>query len=326
MAKQTRVGLLVLAALVTLVATVLSLDEQRHFWERKVPYEVHFARSNGLQEGAPVGLSGVSIGTVAAITFPEDVAARYLQVTIHVKGAAASRIRRNTLASIRTIGLLGDRYIELTPGTNDADALEAGGIIPSIDPTDYEALFGQSGDVVTNFAEVTAQVKDVLGHVQRGEGLLGGLIHNREVGEGTLEDLRQSMAHLEASTESLVTIVQRVERGEGLLGQLVRETPDSRRLMANLNEAARSVNAMANGRGAVPRLFEDKAYAERVLGSLDRTIANLEQITAKLARGEGSLGKLVHDDTLYNDASNVFARLRGNLLLRLFGGSEPKKP
>src|SRR5262245_6019654 len=255
MAKQTRAGLLVLLALVTLVLTVLSLDEQRHFWERKISYEIHFARSNGLQEGAPVGLSGVSIGTVADTTFPTDPAARYLQVTIHVKSAAASRIRRNTLASIRTIGLLGDRYIELTPGTNDAEPLEPGGIIPSLDPLDYEALFGQSGDVVTNFAEVTAQVKDVLGHIQRGEGFLGALIYDRQGGEGTVEDLRQTMAHVDAATADLATIMKRVEQGEGVLGQLVRDSPESRRLVSNLGEAARSVSMLtkrlASGRGTL---------------------------------------------------------------------------
>src|SRR5262249_3638531 len=278
MGKQTRAGLLVLLALVTLVVTVLSLDEQRHFWERKITYEVHFARSNGLQEGAPVGLSGVSIGTVADITFPADPAARYRKVTTHVKTAAAPRIRRNTLASIRTIGLLGDRYIELTPGTNDAEPLEPGGIIPSLDPLDYEALFGQSGDVVTNFAEVTAQLKDVLGHIQRGEGFLGALIYDRQGGEGTVEDLRHTMDHVEQATGALATIMKRVEKGEGLLGQLVRDTPESRKLVANLSEAARSVRQLstrlASGKGTLPKLFEDEAYGQRVLGNLDRTMAN----------------------------------------------------
>ncbi|HLK11839.1 MAG TPA: MlaD family protein [Candidatus Binatia bacterium] len=332
MAKQAKVGLLVLAALVVFMMTILTLGQQQHLFERKVTYEIHFARSNGLQQGALVSLSGVSVGSVSDMRFPADPAARYIQVTVEVNSDVAPRIRENTLASIRTFGLLGDRYVELTPGTTEAPALEPGGIIPSIDPIDYEALFGQSGDIVTNIAEVTAQLKDVLGSIQRGEGLLGAMLRNKEMGEQTLADLERTMANLQSTSQSLASILQRVDRGEGIVGHLVRNTPEGRRLLADAAHAARALDQLAGrlsrGTGALPRLFEDPRFGQRALGNLDAALADLAAIADKVNRGQGTLGRLVNDPRLYEEAEGFVGGARSSFLLRLLGlgGSKPAPP
>jgi phospholipid/cholesterol/gamma-HCH transport system substrate-binding protein len=332
MGKQTKVGLLVATALVVFMATILTLGQQQHLFERKVAYEVHFARTNGLQQGALVSLSGVSVGSVTDMRFPPDPAARYIQITLEVNSDVAPRIRENTLASIRTFGLLGDRYVELTPGTTAAPPLAPGGIIPSIDPIDYEALFGQSGDIVTNIAEVTAQLKDVLGTIQRGEGLLGAMLRNKEMGEQTLADLERSMANLASTSRSLASILQRVDRGEGIVGHLVRNTPEARRLLADATHAARAFDELAGrlsrGTGALPRLFEDPRLGERVLGNLDAALANLAAIAEKVNRGEGTLGRLVNDPRLYEEAQGFVGGARSSFLLRLlgFGGGKASAP
>src|SRR5438046_6818498 len=124
--RTTKIGLLVAIALAILMVTVFSLNQEQPFWERKVQYEVRFTRTGGLQTGAPVSLSGVSIGTVAEMRFPPDPAVNYIQVLINVKGALATRIRENTVASIRTLGLLGDRYAEHSPVRRQTRRLPTG--------------------------------------------------------------------------------------------------------------------------------------------------------------------------------------------------------
>src|SRR3989442_14206368 len=138
MSNQTRVGLLVIVAIVILMVTALSLGQGQHFWERKVPYEIHLARTNGLQEGAQVSLSGVPVGSVTGLRFPSNLSASYIVIALSVASDVTPRIRTTTLASVRTFGLLGDRYVELTPGTPEAEPIEAGGLLPSIDPGGHE--------------------------------------------------------------------------------------------------------------------------------------------------------------------------------------------
>src|SRR5947208_5658048 len=243
-AQTARVGFLVFVALAILVATIMSLGGEQKFWERKVQYEVHFARTNGLQVGAPVSLTGVAIGSVAEMRFPSDPAAAYIEVAIGVTRNVAPRLRENSVATIRTYGLLGDRYIELTAGSPDAAPVPPGGLLSSIDPIDYEAVLGQSGDIVTNIVEVTASLKDVLGAIQRGEGLLGAMVRNRELGASTLVDLQHTMTNVQQTTRALEKILRRVDRGEGMLGQLTSDTNEARELLTHVRRSARSLDAL----------------------------------------------------------------------------------
>ncbi len=339
MARQTRVGLLVLVALVLFASTVLYLGQQQHVWERKVEYRIHFARTNGLQEGSQVSLSGVPVGSVTDMHLPADPDVHHIVVTVEVTRAVAPRIRENTLASIRTFGLLGDRYVELASGTAAADVLPPGAVIPSIDPVDYEAVLGQSGDIVTNVVEVTAALRDVLQTIQRGEGLLGAMVRNREFGESMLADLRASLTNVQETSDALARILGRIDRGEGLVGRLVRDTAETRTLLARLDRAARGLETFTGrlngGQGALPRLVADRAYADRVLGDLQRSVASLDAILARLERGEGTLGRLLVDPSLYQEAHGLVAGVRRNWLLRLyrgigalwpFGNGEPAAP
>jgi phospholipid/cholesterol/gamma-HCH transport system substrate-binding protein len=274
----------------------------------------------------------VPIGTVAELRFPPDPTVSYIQVLINVKGDLAARVRENTVASIRTIGLLGDRYIELSAGTPESPPVAPGGLIASIDPTDIEAMLGQGGDIVTNIVEVTASLKDVLGSIQRGEGLFGAMLRNRELGDKTLVDLQHTMANVQGTTASLENILQRVNQGEGLLGQLTSNTREAQELLTHVRRSAKSLDELTGrlnrSNGALARLMDDEAYARRVLGNLDRALSDLADVAAKLDHGQGTLGKLVNDPSLYHDAKDLVGGARKSWLLRMLGGggSAPATP
>jgi len=322
MGSQTRVGLLVLAALVVFGTTIVTLGRQERLWERKVRYEVHLARAGGLQSGAQVSLGGVVVGSVESLAFPQDLAERYIEVRIAVAGGVAERVRENTVAAVRTLGLLGDRFIELTPGTPDVPLIPPGGLIPSIDPVDYEAMLGQSGDIVTNVVEVSTALRDVLQTIQRGEGLLGAMVANREFGDATLHDLAGTMANVRATSARLEGMLARVDRGEGLLGRLVRDTPGTDRLLVRLDHGVRELDRvatrLAEGRGLAVRLVEDRTYAERLLGDLAEAAAALREVATKIDRGDGTLGRLVNDPGLYDEARGLVGEVRESWMVSLY--------
>jgi phospholipid/cholesterol/gamma-HCH transport system substrate-binding protein len=324
MGRQLKVGVLVLTALVVFMATILTLGRQEHLWERKESYEIHLARTNGLQSGGQVSLSGVVVGSVTGLRFPANLADSYIEVTIEVGRAVTDRIRQDTVASVRTLGLLGDRYIELTPGSPDQPAIDPGGLITAIDPVDYEQVLGRSGDIVTNVVEVTTSLKDVLQTIQRGEGLLGAMVRNKEFGDATLQNLESSLQNVRQTSQRLDDILARVERGEGIAGRLLRDTPDSRKLWARLDHSVANIDALstklANGDGALVTLMEDQAYGRRVLENLDVTLHELRDVMNKVNSGQGSLGKLVNDASLYDDARGLVQDVRSSWLVSFYRG------
>jgi len=109
---QIRVGLLILTSLVIFGAAIFLMGKERRLFETKVPFEIRFSRTIGLREGAPISLAGVTVGSVESLTFAQDIRENTIVVRIRVVGDVAPRIR--------TLGLLGDKFIELSGGSPGA--------------------------------------------------------------------------------------------------------------------------------------------------------------------------------------------------------------
>lgn len=322
--KSLRVGVLVLVAVGLLIAGTFLVGREQQLWERRVDYEIRFKRINGLRSGSAVTLTGVDIGSVQEVSLPEDPNASYIRVRISVVRQSASRIRDDTVAHIRTVGLLGDKFIELSAGSPSSALRPPGSIIPAVDPIDYEELLGESGDIVTNIVEVTNSLKDVFAAIDRGEGLLGQMLRNRAQGAATLEDLQRSFAHLESTTAAVDRIAHDVESGKGALGVLLKRGDQVERLLDRLGKASAALQSLTSrlerANGALPRLLEDRQYGERLLADLHEAARNLADLAEKANRGKGTLGKLVNDPGLYENADALVTQARTSWLFYVYRG------
>lgn len=305
--KALAVGALTVLAAFAIGVGVFLVGAEQRLWEGRNAYLLSFARTNGLQESATVSLDGVVVGRVAAMRFPADLQARYVEVEIHVSRRVASRVRRDSIARIQTYGLLGDKYIEITSGSEDAEPVPAGAWLRTIDPVDYEALIGQSGDIVADAIEVTRLLKNVLAEVERGEGVVGRLVRDRELGRRIAEDAARAVEHLEATTRSVQELVDGVRRGEGNVGEMVAGENRVGPILEDLGEAARGAREFTerlnSEGGTIPRLVNDEEYADRTLGDFERATSSIAEVAERVRSGEGTLGKLVYDDTLHERAS-----------------------
>lgn len=319
-----RVGTLVSGALVVLMLGLFLIGEGHNWLQRKVHYRIHFSRTNGLLVGAPVALTGVTVGSVVDIGFPRQKRAQYIDVKVEVARRVAYRIRENSVASIRTQGILGDKYIELSAGSPDAAPRKPGTVIPEIDPIDYEAVLGQSGDIVTNIVELTGSLRTILQAIDRGEGLLGAIVRNRERGELTFTDIQQAVRSVTEITAHMERIVASVERGEGLLGALVRDTDRAQGILESLTESAERLDEftqrLSSARGLLPRLVEDDEVGERVLADLETAARELAEVSEKVNRSQGTLGLLVNDPTLYKETTAFVRTTRKSWTLRIYRG------
>ncbi|RMD85673.1 MAG: MCE family protein [Candidatus Dadabacteria bacterium] len=307
--KTFSVGLVALVALTIIAVGVFLVGREQRFWEGRTTYWLQFSRTNGLQEGAPVALDGVNVGWVSRMQFPPDPTARYVEVKISVSSSVAPRIRRDTVGKIQTLGLLGDKYIELTSGTLEAEPVEPGGLIRSVDPVDYEAILGQSGDIVSNAIEVTALLRQVLTDINQGEGLIGRLISDRDFGRQFADDLSLTIANIESATRRVDELFARVQAGEGTLGTLMQSEEQIATILDNLEiaseQAARFASKLNSGQGTLARLASDEEFADKTLSNIERASASIAEIAEKVRSGQGTLGKLVNDETLYNRAESL---------------------
>jgi len=322
--RALRVGITVAVAAALGMAGTFLIGREQRFWERKQPYEIRFARINGLRVGSIVSLTGVDIGSVDRVSFPDNPSANFIEISVSVSSTAAPRIREDSVARIRTIGLLGDKYVEISSGSPQAPVLPPGSIIPSADPIDYEALLGESGDIISNILETSSSLKNVLASIERGEGLLGQMVRNHEQGAATLADVQRTLAHVESTAASLERMAKEVESGKGAFGVLLKRGDEAQRLLVNVDRAASAlaklVERLSSAEGALPQLIQDRTYGEALLRDLRTAAANLAEVSEKINRGEGTVAELVNDPSLYNEARGLLSSTRSSWAFSLYRG------
>ena len=277
------VGAFALGCVGVFAAAILSLTSQRGFWTPRYRLVAHFENVQGLIEGAPVRLVGKDVGTVETVTFgPIDGELPPVRVGLMVDQDIQDRIRTDSTATIATIGLLGDKYIEISMGTAASEPLGDGAELLSTTPLDISAvvakgtialdrvaeLAGNVNGVVAEFAsgmgaarltESADAMSEIVREVRTGNGLLHALIYDPYEGEG-VESISRSLATFE-------DILVQVAEGDGILHALIYESPDDQDLVMQAVEAG----------------------------------ARLNSILARVDRGEGTLGLMLSDPTLYED-------------------------
>ncbi len=293
---RLRVGIFVLGLLVLFVVFVLTIGGRSRIFERRYTLHAFFGNIEGLNIGAPVRLAGVSIGTVSAITFAKDLASKKIRVSVSLDAKLQDRIREDSIASIVTIGLVGDKVLELTVGSPDKKVLPPGDVLASIDPPDYAKLLQKGDQIVDN----VVRISDSLSHI-----FVGGK------GETARRDLAETIG-------SLNRIMGEIERGKGLLHALLYD-PKSREILDDMTHAARGLNDLMTRfreqKGLAYVLFADPR-ADRIMADLDHTSKNLKLVSDRLVKGEGTLGALIDDPTLYEDLSSVLRGANRSLILR----------
>lgn len=308
MAKVTteaKVGLFVLLGIALLVFMSLRLGEFRIL--RPKGYKVYaiFDSAAGLKLNVPVEIAGVEVGRVAAVELENGKA----RVTLRIRPEV--RLSQDATATMRTKGILGDRYIELQPGTPDQPKLADGGkISKTVAPPEMDRLLSSLGEISEDVRRVTGTFSDVLGD-EAAKSSLKEIIQNvRELSDNLNRAVRQNMAYFDA-------IMRNFGQFSGDLKDISVHNKESinaiitsmRTSSENLQGAITAVRQMADkinqGEGTLGRLVNDPQTVE----NLNATLASLKDISDRVNRGEGSLGKLVRDEETVDSLNEALTGL-----------------
>jgi len=194
--REVRVGLVVLAAIAVLAAGVFLIGDRHNLFHRKNYYYIQFTSAGGLKPGSPVQLNGVGVGTIDEVVLPRDPNERMIQIWVKIDSRYAGLIRgpqppgrpappKGNLsppsgARVKTLGLLGDKYIEISSGGPQYPVIPDEGEIQAAQPTDVDALLASGEDVMDNVVQISHSLQVVLGRLERGEGLIGELTSDSE--------------------------------------------------------------------------------------------------------------------------------------------------
>lgn len=316
--RKLKVGLFTAGTAVLLGLSILALGEKQGLFLRYHDYSTRFRDVGGLAEGAPVWLDGVVAGSVRRVVLPADPTERDIVVHFRVESRLAGRIRDDSRVRLRTLGLLGDRFLDISSGSPDRPVLPPNGFVPSREPTDVGEVFRQGGDVVTNVLAISASLRRVLDRVDRGEGILGELTVSPESGERVIDRLTSVL-------EQTDEVLRDVRDGRGIIGRLVVQRPEDERLFAELASflsASKGIaeslrRDLAREDSLLAALLRDPQARARLEATMERMAvasAALATVGEGMAEGKGTLGRLTRDqafaETFLDDLGGLARSLR----------------
>ena len=345
-----KVGLLLLVALALGMAAIFLVGEKRNLFSQKSDYFIRFDSVPGLSAGSNVQLDGVGVGSVEAIDLSENVEQNQIVVAIRVEARFAARIREDSLARIRTLGLLGDKYIEISSGSPRFPEVPEGGTIGTAPMADVDRLRSSGEDLVNNVTRITEQLTTILGRMERGEGILGeltkdvepdrkvtteliatldsirGMFDDFREGDGPLPRLLNDRAlgeKLEGTVGRLDSLLAKTDSGEGALSMLLTDGEQKERLersLASIERTAANLESVTNSlreeRALLPKLLGDEAYGEKLSADLQSLVENLNRVAEKLDRGPGSAAQMINDPELYQAMKDIVAGIDESAILK----------
>jgi phospholipid/cholesterol/gamma-HCH transport system substrate-binding protein len=279
-----KVGLFAAIAMAVAGYLILKAEDLRLFGGKGERVEAVFDSVAGLDDKAAVRVAGVRVGRVDGIR----LAGQKAYVTLLLEQPL--ELGEGTTAAIANMGLLGDKYVELTPGPEGAPPLAAGAAIPGSTPASFDAVIAKVSDFADSLQQVTGQLTGA-----RGEGPLANLLENLE---GLSQELRELVAANRAAIDATVGNAERVSQ------TLATDLP---RLSARFEALLQEIQgAVAESRGP---LRDGLSQVEQLAKDVQVSVDNLNTITDRLARGEGTIGKLLASDEAHDALTGALGKV-----------------
>ena len=285
------VGVFVVIGIVLLVAMTLKVEKFQFGKEKGYLLSVLFDSAPGLDRNSPVRIAGVRVGNVEKMDLEQGKA----KVTFRLPPNIF--LYKDAKAYVRSEGFLGEKYVEITPGTSRYSKLESNGVIEQGAPqADLEQFLTNMSGIREDIKEVVKPLGEVLKVVDTRK--VAGMIDNFNNFSGQLTGIAdESRKAFQKGTEAFSRIGEigdEVKKGEGTLGKLISDETIYQEAKKTVEIAKEAVETVKNA-------------AE----SAKETVDTLKDISERIGRGEGTLGKLIKDESLYQEAKETMQSVKG---------------
>jgi phospholipid/cholesterol/gamma-HCH transport system substrate-binding protein len=295
---QVKIGMVVVLALVILIIMILRLEEGMGLVARKTTFHALVDHTQGLKIGGPVRMNGVDIGNIHDIAIAGDSA--LVDIKFAVKSDVARHIREDAAINIKALGLLGDKFLELVPGSPSRSPLSPGSVITGRSGPDVTDLTTGAAMTIDRVNGALERIQEALTAVTKGQGTTGKLINDPEL----FDRSKQVLEKLDRASEKGLALLEKIEQGQGTVGKLIADGE----LYARVTQAMRELNDITkklnNDKGTLNKLTGPELYAK-----LDELVARSERLLGKVERGQGTVGKLVTTDELYVRADKLLTEV-----------------
>jgi phospholipid/cholesterol/gamma-HCH transport system substrate-binding protein len=293
------IGLFIILGTGLFAAVLFLIGNSHDVFGKHAEYYTEFSDIGGLPNGAQVRVSGFEAGEVKGIQVPADPNSKF-RLKLQVRASTRGMIRADSVVSIKTEGIVGDKYISIEQGTKNAAAAQDGATLPSREPFDIGAMLERSSALLNN---VDHSITDVRGRLDVALDSVTKTVNNVDgLVTAVQPDVRKMAANASQITGTLNDIVADLNAGRGPAGLFLKDEATRRQLedtVSNIHQVSVNLNDASMRGDHIVADLESRDLVSSIKETLDNVQALSKELRGDIARALGP------DDLGGDGASNI---------------------
>jgi phospholipid/cholesterol/gamma-HCH transport system substrate-binding protein len=269
--KKLVVAFFIATGLLLFLIAIFVIGSKQNMFTSTMRIYSAFETVSGLREGSTVRFNGISVGTVDGI---DIISGNKVMLEMTVVSSVRQFIKRDSKVKVVSEGLIGNKIIDITPGSENVASVNEGDWLESIRPVEAEDILKSLKETGDNASIMSRDLADIISKVNNGEGTLGQLINNNSLYNGVDSTLRGFAVSTGLVNNVLRNITSSVDV---ITTEIIPMTLKIRAITEDISEITRKMNSSES---VVGTLLTDTTFANNlksVIRNADRTTANLEQ-------------------------------------------------
>ena len=283
--KNVRLGIFVLAGTVFLIFVLYMIGDKRSLFDSTIRVIAKFKNANGLTEGNSVRFSGINIGTVESVNIVSD---SLVQVDMRINEDIIKHIKKNSIASIGTDGLMGNKLVNILSVSEKVSSIEEGDELVTYRPFETTEMLKTLNITNENIRLISEDLKKITSKVNNSNSLWN-LLSDSALGldvKKAILNIKNTGEKSYMAADNLAVLVSNVKTGSGLLGALTVDTSLSYKLRQSL--------------------IKIEVIADRIA----KVSGDLSVISYKAKSGEGTVGVLLSDTVVMKNFSESMENIK----------------
>lgn len=218
-------GIFLSVLLVVVMVTIFMLNKENPLFSSKILIKTEVKSAQSLKDGAAVQLKGIKVGSIQLIEFKN---LETLVITLGVNVKYREWIKKDSIISFKTQGVLGDKFMEISGGTPDSPNVSDGDVLLTNEGSQIDHIVTKSEDLIVAAGSILTKIDRLLANVEekRFERILvnmENLTANTDKMISALHDknLTQLIGNIKTTSDSITRMTKRIEEGPGTLHALI---------------------------------------------------------------------------------------------------------
>ncbi len=276
--NEVKVGILAFLAIASLVTVSLTITANKASFGEFVEYKTILDDATGIYENSSIKVAGIVAGRIKSISLSGSQALLTFEVLNNIKITKFSRLR------IKSVGFLGDKYIDIFLGNPDAPRLEAGQMVPADAGAGFEQLGKDASEILKDVKVIAKVIKDSL-YTEDQQNAIKQIVTQINEFSHNANDISKTLKRVLDGNENKVNKV--VENLERVTEQLAYET-----------------DRYADG-----SFMNDLEDIGPILAKVDTAVTDMKVIIADMRAGKGTVGKLLRDEEVVDSVNQTLSGL-----------------